>query len=75
MKEKCCMLFCLFHSETRQDVVLFPPLVVQLLYTGSVSFPCWPLRACQGECLLTSQCACIWINKPKAMPALISQSW
>lgn len=40
-----------------------------------VSHPCWPLCACQSERLLTSLCACILIDKPKAMPALISQRW
>lgn len=49
------------------------PLVVQLLYAGFVSYPCWPLCGCQCECLLTSLCACILIDKPKALPALISQ--
>lgn len=46
--------------------------MVQLLYAGFVSCPFWPLCTCQCEGLLTSLCACILINKPKAMPALIS---
>lgn len=70
----------LFHSYERKQLLVlsffflskvkhigmlywFPP-VVQLLYAGFVSYPCWPLCACQHEGLLTSFCAYILINTP-----------